>query len=163
MAVDLQRSSTLESQSFYNRALEKIARNRHREALNHMLDAVRIAPDNPLYLSYFGYCLALVEHDFDRATRYCQQAKDAMPLEPITYVNLGKVYRLKGDNGSAYKEFLAAWELDKRHAVTASELTRMGIRRPPFIPFLPRSNWCNRYLGMLRAMLERKLIGRRQC
>ena len=51
----------------------------------------------------------------------------------------------------------------REHYPAAADLTRMGIRRPPFIRFLSRSNLVNIYLGMLRASLERKLLGRRAC
>ena len=138
IATDL--DSTLESHSLYNLSLEKISRNRFRDALGHLVEALRIAPSNPVYLSYFGLCLAHAERD-----------------------NLGKVYRLKGENRAAHAQFLRAWEIQKGHPAAASELTRMGIRRPPFIRFLSRKHWANRYLGLLRANLERKLVGHRQC
>jgi hypothetical protein len=81
------------------------------------------------------------------------------PKDPIGRVNLGKVFRLQGDNASAYEEFLAAWQLDKLHPAPAAELTRMGIRRPPVFRFLPRSHWANIYLGRLRSYLLRLRIG----
>lgn len=154
--------STMESQSLYTHALEKIRRNRFRDALNDLIQALRIAPNNPNYLSYFGLCLAQTERDYDRAVRVCLQALEAQPKDPLLRVNLGKVYRLKGDKASAHTEFLRAWNVKNRHPGAAAELTRMGIRRPPFFPFLPRQNPANKYLGMLRAMLERKLVGHRQ-
>jgi Flp pilus assembly protein TadD len=154
--------STMESHSLYNIAIEKINRNKFREALGHLIEALRIAPSNPVYLSYFGLCLAHTEHDYDRALRMCKQALDVFSKDPLLRVNLGKVYKLKGDNASAHHEFLVAWGLNKGHPATASELIRMGVRRPPFVAFLPRRHWANKYLGMLRATLERKLVGHRQ-
>jgi hypothetical protein len=38
----------------------------------------------------------------------------------------------------------------------------MGIRRPPVVDFLPRLHWFNKYLGMLRAAIERKFPARNQ-
>ena len=163
LALDWQGGATLESQALYNLALEKISRNKFREALDHLIDALRIAPKNPLYLSYFGYCIAQVQGDFDRAIRHCKQALDVLPLDPILNVNLGKVYRLRGDNLTAHRVFLNAFQINRHHPSPAAELTRMGIRRPPVIPFLSRSHWCNRYLGMVRANFERKVLGHRAC
>lgn len=163
MGLAMDCEATMESHSLYNLALEKISRNKYREALDHLIDALRIAPSNPVYRSYFGLCLAQVEGDYERAIRACVQALDAFAKDPVFRVNLGKVYRLKGDNAEAHRQFLLAWDLNKGHPATASELTRMGIRRPPFIRFLPRRHWANRYLGLLRATLERKLVGHRQC
>ncbi|UCG53172.1 MAG: hypothetical protein JSW58_06360 [Candidatus Latescibacterota bacterium] len=155
------REATLESRTLYNLAVEKIKRNNFREALNHLVQALKIAPTNPVYRSYFGYCLAQVEGDFDRAIRFCKRASESRPMDPVLRVNLGRVYRLKGDNSSAHAEFLGAWRVCKGHPAAAAELTRMGVRRPPIIPFLPRSHWCNKYLGILRARLERRLLNRR--
>lgn len=135
---------------------------RHDEALVHLAGALRIAPGNPEYMSYFGLCVAHVEADFTRAVQICRQAVDACRNKPILHVNLGRVYRLRGDNRAAYNQFQLAWRLDRRHPATASELTRMGIRRPPFVRFLRRDHWMNRHLGWVRAHLERKLVGKRQ-
>ncbi len=156
------RDITLESQSLFNMALERIKRNNFKKALDPLIEALRISPGQPVYLSYFGLCIGQVDRNYDRALQHCQQAVDARPTDPQLYVNLGKVYKLSGKTNRAYQTLQHAWELDKKNAAVAAELTRMGIRRPPFLAFLPRSNLCNRYLGKLRASLERKLIGRRQ-
>jgi Flp pilus assembly protein TadD len=154
--------STLESQALYTVALEKINRNRFRDALGDLIQALRIAPGNANYLSYFGLCLAQTEKDYERAIRVCFQALESSPKDPLMRVNLGKVYKLKGDNAVAHENFMRAWKLQKGHPSAAAELTRMGIRRPPFLTFLPRRSPANKYLGMLRAVLERKLVGHRQ-
>ena len=153
--ADPHRGTTSESRTLYALALEKIKRNLFREALGHLAEALRIAPSNPYYRSHFGYCLAQVEKDFERAIHVCRQASDSRPLDPDLHVNLGRVYRLKGDNAEAHKAFSQAWHLRKGHAGAAAELSRMGVRRPPVIELLPRSHWFNRYLGILRAKIER--------
>ncbi len=162
-AHSLHRDTTLESQGLFNLALEKIKRNLFREALSHLIHALRIAPGNPSYRSYFGYCLAQSEGDFDRAVLFCRQAAESRPMDPQLHVNLGKVHRLNGDNAAAYREFLEAWGVCRGHPLAAAALTRMGIRRPPVVPFLNRSHWCNKYLGLVRAAIERRLPGRRVC
>ena len=153
---DPHRGTTSESRTLFDLALEKVKRNHFREALVHLADAIRIAPTNPFYRSYFGYCLAQAEGDFERAIQYCRQASDSRPLDPELHVNLGRVFRLKGDNAAAHKAFVQAWHLCKGHPAAAAELTRMGIRRPSVIGFLPRSHVFNRILGVLRAKFERK-------
>lgn len=163
MAISLhEKRITLESQSLYNMALERIKRNNYRKALDMLIEALRISPGNATYLSAFGLCIAQVDRNYERGVQHCKQAIDTHPTDPGLYINLGKVYRLKGDNTSAYRNFLLAWELNRNHPGVAAELTRMGVRRPPFFTFLPRGNWCNRYLGMIRATLERSLVGQRQ-
>lgn len=162
MAVAEQLSPTAESQVLFNTALSRIKSNRYHEALSHLSAALRIAPGNPEYISYFGLCVAHAERNYDRALKLCQHAVEEVRDDPVFRVNLSRVHRLKGDNRAAYEQLQRAWRLDRRHPVTAAELTRMGIRRPPFIRFLRRDNVINRYLGRLRAALERKLVGRRQ-
>ena len=162
MANATDSNSTLESQALFNLALEKINRLRYREALGHLTDARKMAPTNAVYLSFFGLCVAHVQHDYPRAVRVCTQALAANPRDPLVRVNLGKVHRLSGNNEAAYEELLRAYDLNKQHPATAAELIRMGVRRPPFFTFLSRQHWVNRYLGMVRATLERKLVGQRQ-
>lgn len=147
--------ATPESQAMFNLALEHMHRSHFREAARNLREALRMAPDNAHYLSYFGLCLARETQDFDSAIRLCKRALDQIPHDTVLRVNLGKVYRLKGDNASAYSSFIGAWEENRRHPAPAAELTRMGIRNRPVVPFLPRSSWCNRVLGRLRARMNR--------
>jgi Flp pilus assembly protein TadD len=160
--ADPHRATTSESRTLYILALEKIKRSNHKEALVHLAEALRIAPTNPFYRSYFGYCLALVQRDFDRAVHFCQQASDSRPFDADLHVNLGRVYRLKGDRAAAYQAFTQAWHLSKGHAAAAAELARMGVRRPPVVTILSRGHWLNRWLGRVRAKLERKFPRRRK-
>lgn len=153
--ADPYRDATSESRTLYDLALEKIKRSNFKEALGHLTQALRIAPTNPYYRSYFGYCLAQVEGDFERAVQFCRQASDSRPLDPDLHVNLGRVYRLSGDNASAYKAFTQAWHLGKGSPAAAAELARMGVRRPPVTSLFSRSHWVNKWLGILRARFER--------
>ena len=153
---------TMESQGMYNLALEQINRNNYRKALALLGEALRIAPRNPLYLSYFGLCMAYTEQGFEQAVRHCRQALRVLPRDPVMWLNLGRIYRLQGENQMAYETLQKAWQVQKNHPGVAAELTRLGIRRPPFVRFLPRSHWLNRHLGRVRAVLERKIVGRRQ-
>lgn len=146
---------TLESKAFFNQALEYLNRNRHREAMKSLEDALRISPRNAEYLSHYAVAVACELEDYDAAEKLCERAIRIDPRDPVHRVNLGRVYRMSGRNGEAYEEFLAAWETDRRHPAPAAELSRMGIRRPPVLPFLPRSNWLNIQLGRLRARLFR--------
>jgi Flp pilus assembly protein TadD len=130
--------------------------------MDHLLDALRMAPRNATYLSYFGFCLAFARGHYLRAIRHCRDAVAVNPREVMHHVNLGRVYQLKGDREAAYETLQRAFRIKKNHPAVAAELARMGIRRPPFFTFLGRDNPINRCLGVLRAHLERSLIGHRQ-
>ena len=147
---------THESSVLFNQALEYLSRNRPAEAMTTLEQALQIAPRNALYLSHYGVAVALEREDYEAALKLCDRAIKLDPRNPVPHVNLGKVYRLMGQNGDAYNEFLSAWKADNEHPAPAAELSRMGIRRPPVIPFLPRSNWLNIRLGRLRALLTRR-------
>ena len=157
MALETKVTSTHESQALFNRAQEEIRRNRFREALHHLREALSIAPYNPHYLSLYGYCLAKERKTYDTAVDLCQRALRLRPSDPDLLVNLGRVLRLGGDKVTAHGTFLRAWEKKKGHTGAATELSRMGVRRRPVIPFVPRSHWSNKYLGMVRARIERSL------
>ena len=155
MPTTLNPTDTHESEILYSQAMELLSRNHVRAAMTRFEEALQISPNNSVYLSYYGLCVAMDRDDLPSAIKLCERAVTMDPRNPVSRVNLGKVYRLRGDNARAYESFLGAWKTDKTHPSAASELSRMGIRRPPVLSFLPRSHWLNRRLGMFRARLER--------
>lgn len=150
-------NETNESKVLFAQAKELLSRNRMRGALARFEEALQISPDNAEYLSYYGLCIALSREDYDSALRLCERAVKMDSNNPVNRVNLGKVYKLQGENSTAYDIFLKAWKLDKSHPCAATELSRMGVRRPPVLSFLPRSHWLNKRLGMLRTKIRRGL------
>jgi thioredoxin-like negative regulator of GroEL len=155
MPTTLTPTDTHESEVLFSQAMELLSRNHILAASKRFEEALQISPNNALYLSYYGLCVATERSDHASAIKLCERAVNMDPKNPVIRVNLGKVHRLKGDNSRAYESFLDAWKTDKSHPSAAVELSRMGIRRPPVLPFLSRSHWLNRRLGMLRALLER--------
>jgi tetratricopeptide (TPR) repeat protein len=149
------RTGTHESNVLFNRALELLNRNKVSAARKQLELALQICPQHPSYLSLYGLCVAVESEDYDAARKICETAVRMSPRDPLTRVNLGKVLRLEGNTGAAYSEFLTAWKIDRLHPAPAAELSRMGIRRPPVLPFLPRSHWLNIRLGKLRANVIR--------
>jgi tetratricopeptide (TPR) repeat protein len=147
--------ATAATDASYHLALEHIRRNHFRKATQALAEALRSSPDNPYYLSAYGLCLAREGRNFEPAVRLCRLAVNMLPYDTELRVNLGRVYRLKGDNASAYALIHGAWEIDQQHSGATMELKRMGIRRQPVIPFLSRSCFPNPWLGKIRARVER--------
>lgn len=143
------------SEPIFNLALEHMHRNHFAAAMRTLAEALKASPDNPQVLSTFGLCLARQGKDYETALKLCRRALNQVPYDTTLQLNLGKVYRLKGENATAYSILRTAWMEDMHHPAAARELHRMGIRRRPVIAFLPRSHWCNRYLGKLRSWVER--------
>lgn len=148
-----------EARSLLQAALEKIKLSQFAAARVDLENALRVAPEDAVLLSFYGLCLAH-SNEVGRGLAVCERAVRHKPDEVIARVNLGKVFRLAGDNQAAYRTFLRAWQANRRHPAPATELARMGIRRPPVLGFLPRSHWCNRHLGRMRYRLERQLAPR---
>jgi len=157
MATSTITKETNESKVLFAQGKEMLSRNRMRGALGRFEEALQISPDNAEYLSFYGLCIALAREDYDTALRVCERAVKMDSDNPVIRVNLGKVYKLQGENSTAYDIFIKAWKLNKSHPAPAAELSRMGVRRPPVISFLPRSHWLNRRLGILRSKLRRSL------
>ena len=155
------RQVAADTHALYELAVEKMHRRLFRDAMDDLEVALGRDPGHALCLSSYGVCLAHEKGAFEEALRCCKHALQLLPHNPLLEVNLGKVYRLKGDNAAAHRTFLHAWYEDKRHPAPATELARMGIRRRPPLGFLPRSHWCNRCLGRVRAGIERTLFARR--
>ena len=155
MNTDLAPDETHESKVLFNQAMEMMSRSHVEAAMKHLEEALQISPNNSEYLSHYGLCVALDREDFNSAVKLCSRAIKIAPDITVNRVNLGKVYRMQGDNAAAYDAFLRAWRSNKSHPGPATELSRMGIRRPSVLTFLPRSHWLNVRLGRLRARVER--------
>jgi len=140
----------------FNMAMEQLHRLQIRGALESMQAAIRLAPDNARYISFYGLCLAQSGRP-DDGVETCRRAVAMRPEDALVRVNLGRVHKLIGDKSAAHRTFLEAWQADKCAPGPASELARMGVRRPPVLRFLPRSHWCNVSLGRMRYRLERAL------
>jgi Tfp pilus assembly protein PilF len=149
-----------ETRGLVQLALEKMRRSRFAEARHDLEEVLRTEPEQPLATSYYGLCLANLG-ELKRGLLLCARALDREPVNVIFQVNFGKVQRLSGDNAGAHRSFRNAWSVNHRHPAPAAELARMGIRRRPVLPFLPRGSWCNRQLGKLRSRILRSSANRR--
>lgn len=146
-----------ETRALVQIALEKMKRSLFVEARHDLQEALRVDPEHAVALSIYGLCLAQLG-TLDQGIVLCERAARRAPDDVLVRVNLGKVHRLAGDMAAAHRSFVRAWSTDRRNPVAATELARMGVRRPPVLRFLPRSNWCNRELGRLRARFERARV-----
>jgi tetratricopeptide (TPR) repeat protein len=101
-------------------------------------------------MAYYGLCLVVLRQDPPRGLALCRRAVDESGDRPDFYWALGKAYlamRRKSQAITAFEHGLQIGD-DPR---LARELRRLGIRNQPLIPFLPRENFLNRYLGLWRA------------
>ncbi len=122
-------------------------------------DALRILEEdlcftaNPLAMSYYALCLAIVERRYDNAISICLMALGKEFYNPDIYCNLGRIFLLNGQKATAIKAFRRGLAFDSSHPGLIEEIKKLGIRRKPIIPFLPRSNPINKFLGLLAKRL----------
>lgn len=140
-----------------------LKKNDVKSALATVKQAVADYPSDPFFLSYLGYLMAKVEKRSKEGCSLCENAVSLMRkaasedkefFYPILFLNLGRTYVLGGKKPEAIIAFQDGLKYDARNENIRAELAALGIRRPPVLPFLDRSNTINKYLGKLRYKLK---------
>lgn len=149
--VDLQ-NETFESQELFRRAEACIVRGNFEKAEALLADTVKISPENPTYLSYYGLCVGMLG-DLGEAEKYCLKAVKLSPSNPIILVNLGRILLEQGYRKEARDQFSRAYAIDNTNSAAALELSGMGVRRQPILPFISRNHPLNMILGKMRHKL----------
>lgn len=146
-----------EADRLFQEAETRLQSHRTEDATLLLQRALEIDAEHPESLSLFGVCLANRGLEFGRALQCCRRAIRHDPRNIEFHLNIAKVYKLMGDHQAAYKVLLRVWRGNPHDAQAACELARMGVRKQPPLPFLPRSHACNRLLGRLRGQLQSRL------
>jgi hypothetical protein len=97
--------------------------------------------------------MAAVKGSYKSAVNLCHEAIKKDPKNSEHYYRQGRILLLAGRRKDAI------WVLRMglrhgRHKEILETLAALGIRRPPPINFLARSNPFNKYLGLLLAKLN---------
>lgn len=100
--------------------------------------------------SSYGLCVAKVRRKYGQAVQYCEISIRNNPIEPDHLYRLGIVYLERGDRRSAVRSFDRGLRLNPKHRGINTVYERIGRRRRPPIPFLPRDNPLNVWLGKRR-------------
>ncbi len=111
--------------------------------------------NNPYFLSYFGLALARAEHKWDEAEQICMSALRMKRRQPQLYLNLAEVYLKAGKREDAVDVLLEGIHYEPGDVRLNRMLGKLGIRRPPVLPFLGRANKLNKGLGHLRHRIHR--------
>ena len=109
--------------------------------------------EDPLISSFFAFCIAKERGEVQKAISLCNAAIKKEPANSFHYLNLGKIYLLKKNNKEAINIFRQGLNYEENQQIV-DELNKVGIRKPPIIPFLKRSNIINKYLGMILSRLK---------
>jgi tetratricopeptide (TPR) repeat protein len=131
-------------------------------ALEHFAQAHRARPDDPRLRAYYGWAVATIEHRFERGLGLCREALRADGDCAEIYLNLARVLMAHGRKAEGIRYVKRGLMIDPRDAGLTQEWRRLGIRRRPVLPFLPRRHTMNRWLGRLRGRLVRDFVPRRE-
>jgi len=139
----------------YEKGLRALGQGKAKTALAMLEAALEIerrrgnGPPQARYLSYYGLCLAMVRNEVREGLRYCREAITLESYNSTLRCNLGRVLLKAGRRREAHRCFVRGLRLEPGHAATCRELTQMGIRRKPFLPFLSRGHPINVFIGRL--------------
>lgn len=117
------------------------------------LERIPIFARTPTALSAYALCLAEVKGTFKTATNMCHDAIKKEPKNPEHYYRQGRILLLAGRKKDAIWVMRMGLRHGKHQGIL-DYLGRMGIRKPPPLQFLDRSNPLNKYLGLLLTRLN---------
>ena len=142
----------------FNKGLDALEEGHGREALAFFEAAVELerrfgaSPPQARYLSYYGLCLGEAWKRAHEAVKFCRKAVDLEKYNPDLHYNLGRVLLIAGRRREAHRVLVRGSRLQPDHAGIQREMRRMGVRRRPVLPFLPRNNPVNVLLGRIRLV-----------
>lgn len=148
------------AENCFARGLAALREGRIVEALAMFESAITVerqhgwSPPQPRYLSYYGVCIAEQTGRFHEGIRVCREALDREFYNPDLYWNLGRLLLRGGRRREAWAVLQRGRRIHPSHPGIRAELTRMGARRRPVIPFLDRANLINVTLGRLSCSLR---------
>ena len=133
--------------------ITELMSNKHYAAAMAEIEKIPLATRPPLILSAQALCIAELKGAFKTSATLCHDAIKKEPKNPEHYFRQGQILLL------ANRKKDAIWVLRMglrhgRHKGIIDTLGALGIRRPPPITFLPRSNLLNRVLGRLLTRLN---------
>ncbi len=122
------------------------------DGLLHLETAARLG-STPTLASYLGYCLARERRQFKEGSGLCRQALLKEPEQAVHYLNLGRVLLAAEEKQLAITTFQRGLKRGRHHLIL-EELKKLGMRKPPVVPFLSRSHPVNKFLGVVFTHLH---------
>ncbi|MDA8240929.1 MAG: hypothetical protein M0Z67_11250 [Nitrospiraceae bacterium] len=135
-----------------------------KEALRTLREALANFPGDPFLLSYYGCLVAVAENNPKEGVGICREAlagfKESQSFGseffyPVFYLNLGRAYLKDNNKTDAVKAFQEGLKHDRENHDLLWELTKLGKRKRPPVPFLERCNPINKYIGMLISKVSK--------
>jgi Flp pilus assembly protein TadD len=112
--------------------------------------AHRRDPRHPRAMSWYGVTLVLVERNSSLGVSLCDQAVRQAGPEPELALNQARVHLALNQRERAVRALFRGLELRPGEPSLLAAQLAMGVRRPPVLSFLARSNPLNHLLGRIR-------------
>lgn len=110
--------------------------------------------------SFYGVCVAMVKRRYADAVNYCNVSLKANFMDADHRANLAIVYLERNDREKAIQTLNEGVRLQPRNRQIQKIFREIGRRQPPVIPFLPRDNPINVWLGRRRYERSKQSGGR---
>jgi len=113
---------------------------------------------DPRIASLYGLVLARSDvsfYGFYRGLKWCGEAVRKDPDDPILQVHLGLVHLFHGLRAKAVEYLDQAFTMAPDDPTVLEARGLMGFRQRPKIPFLPRKNPLNIFLGKIAVSVKR--------
>ena len=138
-----------ESKKLFDKGIRELTEGNTLSALSYFERASQLE-ETPLVLSCLAFCIAKERGQVKKAISLCNDAIQKEPENSFHYLNLGKIYLIEKKKEDAVNVFREGLHYEKNQQIM-DELDVLGTRKPPVLPFLKRSNFLNKYIGMLLA------------
>ena len=100
-------------------------------------------------MSHYGLTLTTVEGDRQRGILFCEEAVRRGPLTGELLTNLTRALVVTRNKEQAIKALKRAQDLQPDDPRVTAAFIELGLRRPPPVPFLPRTFFLNKWIGKL--------------
>lgn len=118
--------------------------------------AHRRDPREPVFMSWYGLTLVIVERNSNLGVSLVDQALRAAGPSPELLLNSARVHLALNQRDRAVRAISRGLELWPDDAHLRAARDAMGTRSAPIVPFLARGNPLNRALGRLRHRWYRR-------
>lgn len=118
------------------------------------------APCGPRFQSYYGLSVAMTFGQISRGERLCREALEVGGFDADLAHNLAQIYLRCHRRDLAFQTFRDILCAEPRHQETLDTLKKLGVRKSPVFPFLPRSHPLNKYTGLVISRVKHLLQGR---
>ena len=144
-----------------------LQRRNTKSALELLTYGLKQYPDEPFLLSYYGCLESIVHKNYSYGIDTCKRAiellNEKMPFGqdffyPIFYLNLGRAYLSSDDKKRAFEALQKGLSYDKDNKDILWEMTKLGKRKKPVIPYLKRTNPLNKYIGRILHELSKSSV-----